>query len=161
LKYAIKRKISSGAFGTIYEIVSKDHDSNNYALKELKNINSISKQRFEREIQVLSELNHPNIVKVLQWNMAGEPPNFNPYYIMEYLSGGSLREYMNEKFGVRNSIYGISNENPDLFDSRWTIRTIILPICNALSQAHSSNVFHRDLKPENIYLLMDVQTFSL
>jgi serine/threonine protein kinase len=93
--------------------------------------------------------------------MAGEPPNFNPYYIMEYLSGGSLREYMNEKFGVRNSIYGISNENPDLFDSRWTIRTIILPICNALSQAHSSNVFHRDLKPENIYLLMDVQTFSL
>jgi serine/threonine protein kinase len=74
LKYTIKRKISSGAFGTIYEILSKDHDSKNYALKEPKNINLISRQRFEREVQVLSELNHPNIVKVLQWNMAGDLP---------------------------------------------------------------------------------------
>ena len=84
--------------------------------------------------------------------MSGEPPSFNPYYIMEHLSGGSLREYMDEKFGgVRNSSSrNSSDEHLYLFDTRWTVRTIILPICNALSQAHSSNVFHRDLKPENI-----------
>lgn len=147
MKYTVKRKIGSGAFGTIYEIVSKDHDSKSYALKELKNINLISKQRFEREVQILSELDHPNIVKIFQWNIEGEPPGFAPYYIMEYLSGGSLREYMDEKFGgIRSS----SNENLNFFNTSWTIRTIILPICNALSQVHSSNVFHRDLKPDNI-----------
>jgi serine/threonine protein kinase len=91
LKYTIKRKISSGAFGTIYEIVSEDHDNKSYALKELKNISSVSKQRFEKEVKILSELDHPNIVKIFQWNIGGEPPTFSPYYIMEYLSGGSQR----------------------------------------------------------------------
>jgi serine/threonine protein kinase len=122
-----------------------------YALKELTNINSISKQRFEREVQILSELNHPNIVKIFQWNMAGEPPSFSPYYIMEFLSGGSLRKYIDEKFSTTRSKNNEGGyEDLNLFDKRWTFRTIILPICNALSQAHSSNVFHRDLKPENI-----------
>jgi serine/threonine protein kinase len=148
----VKRKIRSGAFGTIYEIESRDYgNKKTYALKELTNINSISKQRFEREVQILSELNHPNIVKIFQWNMAGEPPSFSPYYIMEFLSGGSLMEYINEKFStIRSSINVIGYEDLNLFDKRLTFRTIILPICNALSQAHSSNVFHRDLKPENI-----------
>ena len=122
-----------------------------YALKELTNINSISKQRFEREVQILSELNHPNIVKIFQWNMAGEPPSFSPYYIMEFLSGGSLRKYIDEKFSTTRSKNNESGyEDLNLFDKRWTFRSIILPICNALSQAHSYNVFHRDLKPENV-----------
>lgn len=147
----MKRKISSGAFGTIYEIEGRDNGNKTYALKELSNINSISKQRFEREVQILSELNHPNIVKIFEWNMAGEPPSFSPYYIMEFLSGGSLRQYIDEKFStIRSSINVSGYTDLNLFDKRWTFRTIILPICNALSQAHSSNVFHRDLKPENI-----------
>lgn len=144
MKYIIKRKISSGAFGTIYEILSQD-DNKIYALKELKNINSVNKQRFEREVKILSELNHHNIIKIFHWNIGGEPPSFSPYYIMEYLSGGSLREYINEKFDC-----GDSNKKKNFFDTRWTINTIILPVCNALAQAHSSNVYHRDLKPENI-----------
>jgi serine/threonine protein kinase len=64
----LKRKISSGAFGTIYEIEGRDNGNKTYALKELSNINSINKQRFEREVQILSELNHPNIVKIFALN---------------------------------------------------------------------------------------------
>jgi serine/threonine protein kinase len=44
-------------------------DSKRYALKELKNFDMINKERFEREIKILSELNHPNIVKIFQWNI--------------------------------------------------------------------------------------------
>ncbi len=122
-----------------------------YALKELTNINLVSKQRFEREVKILSELDHPNIVKIFQWNRAGVPPSFSPYYIMEFLSGGSLRKYIDEKFSIiKSNSNGSGYTDLNLFDKRWTFRTIILPICNALSQAHSSNVFHRDLKPENI-----------
>jgi serine/threonine protein kinase len=140
LKYIIKRKISTGSFGTIYEVISED-DNKVYALKELTNIDTVTKQRFEREIKALSQLGHQNIVKIIQWNIGGDPPNFNPYYVMEYLSGGSLRQHMDEKFDSDEKYY---------FDVKWTINSIILPVCNALAQAHSSNIYHRDLKPSNI-----------
>ena len=140
MKYIIKRQISTGSFGTIYEVLSED-DNNVYALKELTNIDTVTKQRFEREIKVLSQLDHPNIVKIIQWNIGGDPPNFYPYYVMEYLSGGSLRQHMDEKFDSDEKYY---------FDVKWTINRIILPVCNALAQAHSSNIYHRDLKPSNI-----------
>jgi len=139
LKYKIIKPLNSGAFGTVYEI--ETDDNMRYALKEVKNLNITNKQRFEREIKILSQLNHPNIVKILQWNMGGEAPNFTPYYIMEYLGGGSLRQHMDEKF---------SGNERYVFERKWTINRIILPTCNALAQAHSSNIFHRDLKPDNI-----------
>jgi serine/threonine protein kinase len=60
---------------------------------------------------------------------------------MEYLGGGSLKDYMAEKFDSYEKYY---------FDIDWTIKTIILPICNALALVHNSNVYHRDLKPSNI-----------
>jgi serine/threonine protein kinase len=60
---------------------------------------------------------------------------------MEYLSGGSLRQYMDEKFHCDDQYY---------FDVKWTINRIILPVCNALAQVHTSNIYHRDLKPSNI-----------
>ena len=43
MEYNVKRKISSGEFGTIYEIEGRDNGNKTYALKELSNINSISK----------------------------------------------------------------------------------------------------------------------
>jgi serine/threonine protein kinase len=92
MKYTIIKILNSGAFGTVSEVIGED--KNRYALKEVKNLDIINKQRFEREIGVLSQLNHPNIVKIIQWNIGGDPPNFSPYYIMEYLDGGSLREDM-------------------------------------------------------------------
>jgi serine/threonine protein kinase len=140
LKYAIKSQISSGSFGTIYEILNEE-DNKIYALKELTNIDIVSKERFEREVKTLSELDHPNIVKIFYWNVGGDPPMFAPYYIMEYLAGNSLKEYMTEKF---------NNDVNYFFDIKWTINTIILPVCNALAQVHSSNIYHRDLKPSNI-----------
>jgi serine/threonine protein kinase len=140
LKYTIKRSISSGSFGTIYEIINEE-DNKVYALKELTNIDTVSKQRFDREVKILSELDHPNIVKTFYWNVGGDPPKFAPYYIMEYLSGNSLRQHIDEKF---------SNDEKYYFEIKWTIDRIILPVCNALAQAHSSNIYHRDLKPSNI-----------
>jgi serine/threonine protein kinase len=110
-------------------------------MKQLTNIDTLTKQRFEMEIAGLSKLDHPNIVKIIQWNVGGDPPNFHPYYVMEYLSGGSIRNLMDEKFSSNSQYY---------FDVRWTLNRIILTACNALVQAHSSNIYDRDLKPSNI-----------
>jgi serine/threonine protein kinase len=148
VKYTIKRRISSGSFGTIYETLNEE-DNKIYALKELTNMDTVSKQRFEREVKILSELNHPNIVKIFYWNVGGDAPKFAPYYVMEYLGGRSLKEYMAEKF---------DNDQKYSFDISWTVRTIILPICNALAQAHSSKVYHRDLKPSNIMFTDDTKS---
>jgi serine/threonine protein kinase len=139
LKYTIIKPLNSGAFGTVYEI--EGDDNKRYALKELINLNTTNKERFAREIKILSQLNHPNVVKIFQWNIGGDPPNFSPYYIMEYLSGGSLGQHMDERFRT---------EERYVFERRWTINRIMLPVCNALAQAHSVNIYHRDLKPDNI-----------
>ena len=145
MKYTINRHISSGSFGTVYEILNEE-DNKVYALKELTNMDTVSKQRFEREVKTLSELNHPNIVRVFYWNVGGDAPKFTPYYIMEYLGGNSLKEYMAEKF---------DNDEKYYFGIGWTISNIVLPVCNALAQAHSSNIYHRDLKPSNIMFTDD------
>jgi serine/threonine-protein kinase len=110
--------------------------------------NYTPKQHFEREVKILSELDHPNIVKIFYWNVGGDAPKFAPYYIMDYLGGSSLKNYMAEKF---------NNDQKYFFDIRWTINTIVLPICHALAQAHSSNVYHRDLKPSNIMFTDDTK----
>jgi serine/threonine-protein kinase len=139
MRYNIAKRLSSGAFGTVYGVIGEDN--NKYALKELKNFDKTNKGRFEREIKILSQLNHRNIIKIIQWNIGGDPPNFIPYYVMEYLSGGSLRQqqHMEEKFS-----HGY------VFGRKWTINRIILPVCNALAQAHTESIYHRDLKPDNI-----------
>lgn len=155
MKYTVIRPISSGSFGTIYEVLVEHEEggittsTSKCVLKELTRIDNLSRERFEREIRILPELNHPNIVTILYWNIGGDPPKFLPYYIMEYLKGGSLRKHMDEKF----------NEDRDfVFEPTWVISKIILPICNALAQAHSSNVYHRDLKPDNIIFTDDTKS---
>jgi serine/threonine protein kinase len=148
MRHKIIKPIGSGSFGTIYEVLA-EHEENGRSststtkcvMKELTKIDLLSRKRFEREIKVLSELDHPNIVNIIYWDIGGDSPRFLPYYIMEYLKGGSLRTYMNEKF---------LSDHRFVFESTWAIDKIVFPICNALAQAHSSNVYHRDLKPDNI-----------
>jgi serine/threonine protein kinase len=132
----------------VYEILNED-DNKIYALKELTNMDTVSKQRFEREVKTLSELDHPHIVKIFYWNVGGDAPKFAPYYLMEYLGGSSLKDYMAEKF---------ESDEKYFFDIGWAIKTIIIPVCNALAQAHSSNVYHRDLKPSNMMFTDDTKS---
>ncbi|HZA69532.1 MAG TPA: serine/threonine-protein kinase [Nitrososphaeraceae archaeon] len=148
MNYSVRRQISTGSFGIVYEILNED-DNKIYALKELTNMDTVSKQRFEREVKILSELDHQNIVKIFYWNVGGDAPKFAPYYIMEYLGGRSLKDYMAQKF---------ESDEKYFFDIGWAIKTIILPVCNALAQAHSSNVYHRDLKPSNIMFTDDTKS---
>jgi serine/threonine protein kinase len=137
VKYQIIKKLGSGGFGNVYEVQASD--GNAYAMKLLRDLGTINKQRFETEIKILAQLNHPNIVKIIEWNLGGDPPDFSPWYTMEYLRGGSLREHMDDKF-----------KDAYVFQRNWSINTVILPACHALAQAHSAGIYHRDLKPDNI-----------
>src|ERR671910_2609964 len=96
MKYRIIRRLGSGGFGNVYEVQASD--GNTYAMKLLRDLSRINKQRFETEIQILARLDHLNIVKIFEWNLGGDPPDFSPWYTMEYLHGGSLRNHMDDKF---------------------------------------------------------------
>jgi serine/threonine protein kinase len=89
-------------------------------------------RRFKQEVQALTLVQHPNIVDVTD---AGELPDGQPYVVMEYIDGVTLRSQ-------------IPSGGMDLNRAA----TILKQIGAALSHIHDKGILHRDLKPENIML---------
>jgi eukaryotic-like serine/threonine-protein kinase len=83
--------------------------------------------RFEREVQALNHLRHPNIVRHLAYHVEG------PLVILPWLAGGSLRDKLQEE---------------PLSPAR--AMEIVRSLLHALSEAHRVGIVHRDIKPENI-----------
>ena len=92
-------------------------------------------QRFIREGQTLSQLNHPNIVKIVAIQEHETPP----ILVMEYVSGGTLRDLLD-------------NESPLPLEQVFTIG---LELADALARVHHLGVIHRDIKPGNVLLADD------
>lgn len=89
-------------------------------------------QRFEREVQIVSQLEHRNIVPVHDY---GEHEG-QPYIVMRYMSGGSVDDLVRQGPLTADQIIRVLDQ-----------------IAPALDYAHSRGVLHRDLKPSNV--LMD------
>lgn len=88
--------------------------------------------RFDVERQILAELDHPNIVRLLDGGIA---PDHRPWLVMDYVESGNIVDYAAEKrLSGQRSI--------ELFT----------PICGAASYAHRHRVLHRDIKPGNILI---------
>lgn len=88
--------------------------------------------RFKREGLVLSELNHPNLLKCYRFGLSKEN---TPYIAMEYLEGESLSNLSAAKLP------------PD------RVIRLAKQICQGMTHAHKAHVIHRDLKPTNIMIL--------
>lgn len=88
--------------------------------------------KFRKEAENLSEIRHPNIVKVVE--VFDE--NNTSYYVMQYLEGGSLDEYISRKgrLSVKDTV------------------ALTLQVSKALSHMHAHQMLHLDLKPKNIML---------
>lgn len=86
--------------------------------------------KFRKEAENLARLHHPNIVKVLE--VFDE--NNTTYYVMEYVDGETIDEYIKSK--------GHLSESESL--------RITQDVCAALSYMHEHNMLHLDLKPKNI-----------
>jgi serine/threonine protein kinase/tetratricopeptide (TPR) repeat protein len=137
-RFQIQAHIGQGGMGDVYRGLDMQ-TGEPVAIKSLKpeiiQDNPELVQRFQREGEALRKLNHPNIVKML----AAVEDNEQHYLVMEYVSGGSLRDLLEEQ--------------PQLPIQR--VLEIALDLADALTRAHRLNIIHRDIKPANVLLAED------
>lgn len=137
MNYTKIEHIGGGGFGQVYRAI--DENNNFFALKELDLARysadlalaeNIAK-RFAQEATKQSEIIHENVIKVIDSNLAGNPP----FFVME------LGEHTFTKSIER---YRKHNDN---FDE---IKTGLFHVLSGLSAIHEVGIWHRDLKPQNI-----------
>jgi serine/threonine protein phosphatase PrpC len=92
-------------------------------------------ERFQREEEIGSHLNHPSVLKVIKV----DEPKSRPYLVMEFLDGITLAEVLTKRKPL-----------PEPEAVNYARR-----ICEALEYLHASGIVHRDLKPQNIMVCRD------
>jgi serine/threonine protein kinase/cyclophilin family peptidyl-prolyl cis-trans isomerase len=132
-RYRIERELGSGGAATVYLAHDSRHDRP-VALKVLRPdiSESISPERFEKEIKFVAQLQHPHILPLFD---SGEIGNVL-YSVMPYVEGETLRERLERtgKLPVDEAV------------------RLAAEVADALAYAHEHGVLHRDVKPENILL---------
>ncbi len=132
-RYALVREVGRGGMATVYLAQDLKHPRQ-VALKVLRPevAGALGADRFLQEIVVVSRLQHPHILGLLDSGTAGEVL----YYVMPYVEGESLR-------------HRLDRESQLPVDAAVTIAR---EVAGALDYAHAQGVVHRDIKPENILL---------
>ncbi|MGB4706971.1 MAG: serine/threonine-protein kinase [Fuerstiella sp.] len=132
--FIIDRQIGVGGMGIVYSAIYPVNGKK-VALKVLApGLMSDEKlmKRFEREIDILKRLDHPNIVKYY----GGGTENNQRYYAMEFIDGGSLQQVLKRRTRLS-----------------WEQAIHVgRQVSSALEHAHNAGVIHRDLKPANLFL---------
>jgi tRNA A-37 threonylcarbamoyl transferase component Bud32 len=135
--YDLLEKIAEGGAGIVYK--ARHWQTNEIvALKVLhKEIarNPVLLKRFEQEFRIAGKLDHPNIVKVLEYCATGG----SPYFVMEFVDGKSLGDRLEQEGRMR--------EEEALF--------IIVQVAHGLHRAHAQGLIHRDIKPDNVLVTKD------
>ncbi len=130
--YEIVDEISRGGQGIVYRAIQKS-TKREVALKVLREgplASRPARKRFEREVELVAGLRHPNIVAVFD---SGVTADGRHYCIMDYVRGKRLDRY----------VRGRSVKLDDVLK-------LFVTICDAVNFAHQRGVIHRDLKPSNI-----------
>ena len=135
--WELVREIGQGGMGVVY---LAERDDGEYRQQAALKVLKPGPQRdlllglFRRERQILAQLQHPNIARL----MDGGTADGQVFYVMEYVAGSPLTAYCNA--------------------NRFTIQQrlkLFCEICDAVSYAHRKLIIHRDLKPENILVTAD------
>lgn len=134
--YTIEGLIGRGGMGTVFLASHNRLPGKTVAIKLLHTDHEDKEifARFWREALIASQLNHPNIVAVHDFNTL---PDGAPYVVLEFLQGESLAERID---------HGGALPLAQVF-------AILRQVGSAITAAHQHGIIHRDLKPQNIFLV--------
>ncbi len=139
--YEILREIGRGGMGVVY-LARNTSDGTQVALKMIRaeapgssHGETVEQKRFLTEARALLQLDHPNIVHVLEVGDFPGPQGSQPYFTLEYVSGGTLEEYLRGR--------------PQ---SATIAARLLIVLARAIQAAHDQGIVHRDLKPANVLI---------
>jgi tRNA A-37 threonylcarbamoyl transferase component Bud32 len=133
-QYQLEQKLGAGAMGVVYK--GRHAMLRRPTAIKLLDAHVVTDQsiaRFEREVQITSQLTHPNTVQIFDF---GRTPEGVFYYAMEYLEGIDLQTLVEQ--------YGPQPPGRVIY--------LMRQMCGSLYEAHSKGLVHRDVKPANLFL---------
>jgi WD40 repeat protein len=129
--YEITHEVHRGGQGIVYQ-ATQTSTRRAVAIKVMREgpfVGPTDRARFEREVEILAQLKHPNIVAI---HDSGHSAGLF-FYVMDYIAGEPLDAYLaRDKHSIRELL------------------GLFVKICEAVNAAHLRGVTHRDLKPSNI-----------
>ncbi len=132
--YRLLRKIGSGGMGSVYLAERADEIFHKQvALKLMSGGGASLVRRFLREREILANLEHPNITRLIDGGMTAEGL---PYLVMEFVDGTAMSEHL-PTLGMDAKV------------------KLFAAVCDAVHYAHQHLVIHRDLKPANVMVARD------
>jgi len=138
--YRVVRELARGGMGVVYLAERADGQfEQRVALKLMKRGMDSEEihQRFLAERQILAQLTHPHIARLLDGGVSNEG---QPYFAIEYVDGTAITAHCEARqLGVEQRL------------------RLFLDVCDAVRYAHQNLVVHRDLKPSNILVTADGQ----
>ncbi len=130
--YELLHELHRGTQGVVYQAIHAD-TNRQVAIKFLRegvHASRSTRKRFEREIELVAGLHHPNIIRVYE---SGVSITGHQYYVMDYVHGLPLHRYVwHRRLSVEQAL--------ELF----------VKVCEAVNFAHQHGVIHRDIKPSNV-----------
>ena len=135
--YLIEQHVGDGGMGSVYQALREGAYRQRVAVKVIRPglASDEALGRFRTERQVLAELAHPHIARLLD---GGSTDDGRPYFVMEFIDGQPLDTYCERhRLGTAERV------------------RLLLAVCAAVEYAHARGVVHRDLKPDNVLVTAD------